>query len=178
MLPVRKRHNRYTILLSGMQGLSEENMPYLIVNDIELTRRCMMNGAMCLLIVTCLPLTVMNRVIADETVPQLAERFTITAYCPCKICCGKHADGYTATGKKLHDGFVKHGKFWYRAIATDPKVIPMYTILIIDKVGFCIAVDTGSAIKGRKIDVCMSEHKEARRWGVKKKMVWVWMGSR
>ncbi|GAH06555.1 unnamed protein product, partial [marine sediment metagenome] len=26
---------------------------------------------------------------------------TVTAYCPCKICCGKWADGYTASGHKL-----------------------------------------------------------------------------
>lgn len=30
-------------------------------------------------------------------------RVLVTAYCPCKKCCGRHADGKTSTGKRVYD---------------------------------------------------------------------------
>jgi uncharacterized protein YabE (DUF348 family)/3D (Asp-Asp-Asp) domain-containing protein len=69
---------------------------------------------------------------------------------------------YTSSGKKA----VRNPE-GYSTIAVDPKVIPMGTKLYVDGYGFAIAADTGSAIKGNKIDVFFNSYKEACNWGVK-----------
>ncbi|MBC7257254.1 MAG: 3D domain-containing protein, partial [Chloroflexi bacterium] len=42
-------------------------------------------------------------------------------------------------------------------IAVDPKVIPLYTSLYVPGYGLGVAADTGSAIKGRHIDLCYND---------------------
>lgn len=98
----------------------------------------------------------------------------VTAYCPCKKCCGKFSDGITASGHKIQQG----DKF----VAADPN-IPFGTVLIIP--GYADnkpvpVLDRGGVIKGNKIDVFFYEksqdpnltdlewsHQEALNWGVK-----------
>jgi uncharacterized protein YabE (DUF348 family) len=69
---------------------------------------------------------------------------------------------YTASGRKAvrdPDG--------YSTIAVDPKVIPFGTKLFVEGYGFAIAAESGSAIKGNKIDVFFNTYKEACDWAVK-----------
>lgn len=56
----------------------------------------------------------------------------------------------------------------YGVIAVDPKVIPLGTLMYVEGYGFGIAEDTGGAIKGNKIDVCIEDREEAMAWGRKK----------
>ena len=87
--------------------------------------------------------------------------FTLTAYCSCAKCCGK-AGQRTASGvypKSNH------------TIATDPKVIPLGTEVVIDGVVYK-AEDTGGAIKGNKIDIYFDSHEEALNFGKKKMKVY------
>ena len=51
----------------------------------------------------------------DESKSIYLGQFLFTAYCPCSICCGEYASGYTATGTFATEG---------RTIAVDPNVIP------------------------------------------------------
>ena len=53
----------------------------------------------------------------------------------------------------------------YRTIAVDPKVIPLGSRVEINGQIY-IAEDTGGAIKGNRIDMCVSSHAEAYRRGV------------
>jgi 3D (Asp-Asp-Asp) domain-containing protein len=76
-----------------------------------------------------------------------------TAYCP-KGCCGSR-HGRTATGRRAE----------YGVAAVDPRRIPLGTALYVDRYGFAIAADTGSAIKGNRIDLCFPTHREANRFG-------------
>jgi uncharacterized protein YabE (DUF348 family) len=69
---------------------------------------------------------------------------------------------YTASGRKAvwnPDG--------YSTIAVDPKVIPYGTKLFVEGYGFAIAADTGTSIKGNKVDVYFNTYKQACNWGVK-----------
>lgn len=83
--------------------------------------------------------------------------FKLTAYCNCSTCCGKWSGSPTASGampKANH------------TIAVDTSVIPFGTEVIINGNTY-VAEDTGSAIKGNKIDIYMSSHEEALNFGVR-----------
>jgi 3D (Asp-Asp-Asp) domain-containing protein len=88
--------------------------------------------------------------------------FKLTAYCPCKKCCGKD-DGITATGTQATQG---------RTVAVDPKVIPYGTILVINGHEY-VAEDCGGSIKGNKIDVYFESHEEALEFGVQYKEIFL-----
>lgn len=82
-------------------------------------------------------------------------QFTISHYCPCAKCCGK-TDGITKTGTIATEN---------RTIAVDPTIIPLGTEVIIDGQTY-VAEDIGGAIKQNKIDVYVSDHREALSRGV------------
>jgi len=52
-------------------------------------------------------------------------------------------------------------------IATDPEVIPLYSIVEIKDMGAYISLDVGGAIKGNRIDILFDSKEEALRFGVK-----------
>ncbi len=64
----------------------------------------------------------------------------------------------TATGRPARHGMV----------AVDPRVIPMNSLLYIENYGWAVAADTGGAIKGMKVDVCLDSRQEAMQWGRRK----------
>lgn len=64
----------------------------------------------------------------------------------------------TATGRPARHGMV----------AVDPRVIPMNSLLYIENYGWAVAADTGGAIKGMKVDVCLESRQEAMQWGRRK----------
>lgn len=82
--------------------------------------------------------------------------FKLTAYCPCSICCGKWSCSPTASGVMPT---VNH------TIAVDTSVIPFGTKVVINGVTY-IAEDTGSSIKGSKIDIYFNSHQDALNFGV------------
>ena len=94
--------------------------------------------------------------------------FTLTAYCPGRCCCGKWANGYTATGTLATEG---------RTIAVDPKVIPYGThVLLICPDGTqhsYIAEDCGDGVDGNHIDVFFNDHQAARVFGMQSAMVYL-----
>lgn len=56
-------------------------------------------------------------------------------------------------------------------VAVDPTVIPLGTKLWIEGYGFARAEDTGSAVKGRHIDLYVPDFKQAMEYGRQKKKV-------
>ena len=84
----------------------------------------------------------------------------VTAYCPCKKCCGPRAQGLTASGRHVsYNG----GRF----VAAD-RAVPFNTKLLIPgyAAGQAVPVlDRGGAIKGKKLDVYFPSHEQARQWG-------------
>ncbi|RIV29170.1 DUF348 domain-containing protein [Alicyclobacillaceae bacterium I2511] len=67
------------------------------------------------------------------------------------------AGGITATGDPARPG----------VIAVDPAVIPFGTKLYIPGIGIVRAEDTGGAIQGTRIDICVSSQAIADQWGVR-----------
>ncbi len=53
----------------------------------------------------------------------------------------------------------------YKTIAVDPRVIPLQSQVYIPGIGKVRANDTGSAIKGKIIDIAMDSRKAAWNWG-------------
>lgn len=69
----------------------------------------------------------------------------------------------TATGKYAERGM----------IAVDPRVIPLGARVYVEGYGYATAEDTGSAIKGHKIDLVMDSKSEAYAWGRKSVKVYI-----
>lgn len=85
------------------------------------------------------------------------QTYRVTAYCPCKKCCGPHAKGITAG----------HTRARYGTCAADWRVLRKGTVVSILGYGTARVEDTGSAIKGRRIDVFFPTHAQAKRFGVR-----------
>lgn len=101
-------------------------------------------------------------------------KFKITAYCPCKQCCGKWAKCrpiseqgkeivYTASGAVAEPN---------KTIAVDPSIIPYGTRLLIGGTEYT-AQDTGSRVKGNVIDIYFDTHEEAVAFGCKYEDVYI-----
>ncbi len=87
----------------------------------------------------------------------------VTAYCPCRKCCGAHSDGVTASGKSVY----ANGS---RFVAADTRLLGFHTRLSIPGYygGAPVSVlDRGGKIKGRRLDVFFLSHKRATQWGAR-----------
>ena len=99
------------------------------------------------------------------------ENATLTHYCICERCCGKTPDhpayGITASGRKAEP---------YVSVAVDPFLIPLGSKVYVDygdgELHEYRADDTGSAVAGAHIDLCVQDHQEALELGVKTVRVW------
>lgn len=75
--------------------------------------------------------------------------------------------GITFSGVKVRQGVLS-------TIAADPKVFPLGTILYIPGYGYGIVADTGSAIKGKKIDLYYTTKAQIyKEWGKRTVQVFV-----
>lgn len=53
----------------------------------------------------------------------------------------------------------------YGIVAVDPRFIKLGSLLFVEGYGFAYAADTGGAIKGNRIDLCMATDAECNRFG-------------
>ena len=79
----------------------------------------------------------------------------VTAYCPCRVCCGPKAHGITASGSRAD----------HSLLAADP-LIPFGVVIEVPGYGRARVEDRGGAIKGMHLDVLLPTHRQARQWGV------------
>lgn len=98
---------------------------------------------------------------------------TATGYSAGKESTGKNPDhpsyGITYSGIK-----VKRDDKALSTIAADTKVFPLGTVLFIPGYGYGVVADTGSAIKGKKIDLYFNTKDQVyKEWGKKKVKVFV-----
>lgn len=99
-----------------------------------------------------------------------AGAFSCTAYCAeeyAHICGEGH--GITSSGAKVQPGVT---------VAADISILPYGTVVYIENVGLRVIQDTGSAVKGNKLDVCVNTHEEALSWsGYGSRRVWIVSGG-
>jgi len=87
----------------------------------------------------------------------------VTAYCPCKKCCGRFADGVTASGVPA-----------IGPIVAAPSNVCFNAIVFVPGYGLATVQDRGGAIMGNRLDVLMPTHWAAREWGRQVLTVLVW----
>lgn len=75
-------------------------------------------------------------------------KMTVTSYC---------LSGRTYTGSRVAPG----------TVAVDPSVVPLHSVLYIPGYGEARALDTGSAIKGNRLDVWYRSCQRSTDWGVR-----------
>jgi 3D (Asp-Asp-Asp) domain-containing protein len=77
------------------------------------------------------------------------------------------ATAYTAlTAKANPTGYTANGmRAQYGIVAVDPDIIPLGSHVFIPGYGLAIAADTGGAIIGHRIDLCMDRYGDAVRFG-------------
>ncbi|WP_026905863.1 PcsB-like coiled-coil domain-containing protein [Paucisalibacillus globulus] len=98
---------------------------------------------------------------SKETIKNVdGKTLTVTATAYTAYC--KGCTGITHTGINLKDNPDS------KVIAVDPSVIPLGSVVYVEGYGYAIAGDTGTAIKGNKIDVFVPSRAEALKWGVRK----------
>lgn len=94
------------------------------------------------------------------------DNVTVTHYCTCSACCGWDT-GITASGVRATPGVT---------VAVDPDVIPLGVDVLVDygdgEIQYYRADDTGNAVKGNRIDVCVGSHDEAMELGRRTATVW------
>lgn len=156
----------------GVNGLKRTTYEVTTENGIEVKRVVLSES------------TVKNptaQVVAVGTKPKSAKK-TVTTNAGKSLSYSKKltvtATAYTASsGSKTASGRVAQ----YGVIAVDPKVIPLGTKLYVEstddgktwKYGYCVAGDTGGAIKGNKIDLYYNSEKECVQFGRRSAVVYV-----
>lgn len=94
---------------------------------------------------------------------KILNNVTLTAYSAGVESTGKkpgdYGYGLTRTGTRVTEG---------RTISVDPSIIPLGWWVYIEGVGYRRAEDTGSAIKGAKIDVYYDSENYAQQFGLKR----------
>lgn len=93
---------------------------------------------------------------------QVGTLTKVTAYCPCRECCGRWSiHKTTASGHKVKKG---------DRFAAAPREIPFGTMIIVPgyNEGRPVPVlDRGGKVNEKHIDIFFDTHAEAIRWGVK-----------
>ncbi|WP_044895806.1 ubiquitin-like domain-containing protein [Bacillus alveayuensis] len=90
----------------------------------------------------------------------VSQEFYVTATAYTANCSG--CSGRTSTGISLRSNPNM------KVIAVDPRIIPLGSKVYVEGYGYAIAADTGSSIRGYKIDVFFPEQSSAFRWGRKR----------
>jgi 3D (Asp-Asp-Asp) domain-containing protein len=107
----------------------------------------------------------------------------LTKYSAVEVVATGYSAGIESTGK--HPGHPEYGITFsglkvvrdgnaLSTIAADPKVFPLGTVLFIPGYGYGVVADTGSAIKGKKIDLFFNTKNQVyEQWGKKTVKVFV-----
>ncbi|RAP75616.1 3D domain-containing protein [Paenibacillus montanisoli] len=113
---------------------------------------------------------------AGTAKPDSPPKQATKAYKPIQVVATGYTAGVESTGKR--PGHPQYGITYsgvrvrrglVSTIAADPKVFPIGTLLYVPGYGYGIVADTGSKIKGKKIDLYFETRKQVfKQWGKRK----------
>ncbi|MEC1262152.1 3D domain-containing protein [Bacillus swezeyi] len=112
---------------------------------------------------------------------KLEDAFDWSKYPKQKVTATGYTAGAESTGKQPHHpeygltySGVKVKRDLYSTVAADPSVFPIGTILFIPDYGYGVVADTGSAIKGNRLDLYYETVEDVyNEWGKKTLDVYV-----
>jgi uncharacterized protein YabE (DUF348 family) len=143
---------------SGQDGLLRKEFEVVLENGKEVTRKLLKQST---LKEKRDKIVAVGSKVSSVTVSRgqgsVSREFSVvsTAYTAhCNGCSGTTATGYNLRANPNA-----------KVIAVDPSVIPLGTKVYVEGYGYAVAADTGSSVKGNKIDVFFSSKSEAYRWG-------------
>ncbi|AIC99512.1 stationary phase survival protein SpsC [Bacillus sp. SA116] len=118
---------------------------------------------------------------AEDKTKPLEEAFDWDEYPVQRVTATGYTAGAESTGKNPGDPLygltysgVKVKRDLYSTVAADPSVFPIGTILFIPNYGLGVVADTGSAIKGNRLDLYFETVKDVyNEWGKKTLDVYV-----
>lgn len=145
------------VISNGREGLMTKEYEVVLENGKEVSRKLIKKNYVTDKVDRVVAVgTKVNKVQVSRGMETGEEYFvTSTAYtADCNGC-----SGYTATGINLRQNPN------IKVIAVDPRVIPLGTKVYVEGYGYAVAADTGSAVKGYKIDVFFPSKSDAYRWG-------------
>jgi 3D (Asp-Asp-Asp) domain-containing protein len=130
-----------------------------------------------------LPVESSRKVTANyKLIPRLNKE-AMEKYTPVEVVATGYYAGKESTGKGpghpeygiTYSGVkVKRDEYAFSTIAADPKVFPIGTVLYVPGYGYGVVADTGSAIKGKKIDLYFDTKDQVfREWGKRTVTVFV-----
>lgn len=161
---------------SGVSGSKQVTYKIVKENGIEVSRRVDSEVVKVEPVTEVIALGAEKLFITSRGMPfRYTSSFIVeaTAYDLSYASCGKYPDhpeyGITYSGTRARPG----------AIAVDPKIIPLGTKLYVqsldytDDYGFSSAEDTGSAIKGYRVDLFIESNYDALRYGRRNVRVYI-----
>lgn len=160
----RKDHSlangKEKIIKNGKKGLVKKEYEVVLENGKEVSRKLMKETTV---------KEKQDKIVAVGTKPttqtvsrgigNVSKEFYVTATAFTANCNG--CSGRTATGINLR------ANPNVKIIAVDPSIIPLGTKVYVEGYGYATAADTGSNIKGNRIDVFFPSKSQAYRWGKK-----------
>ena len=84
-----------------------------------------------------------------------------------ELICSTSAYTSGSQGKTASGRTVERNPNGVSTVSVDPSVFPFGTIFYVEGYGYAIAADSGSAIKGNKIDLYFDSSSECYNWGRK-----------
>jgi len=145
------------ILQKGSKGMREDTYEVLFENGKE-TKKTLLKQIVIQEAkneIVAVGTKVIRRQVSRGSNPSREFTVTATAYTASCVKCS----GITATGINLKKN--SHMK----VISVDPTIIPLGTKVWVEGYGYAIAADTGSHIKGNRIDLFMPNKSDALAWG-------------
>jgi len=152
------------VINSGKEGKQEKHYEVTIENGQEVTRKLLKTETVQKsedrVVALGTKVVQTSTTVASRGNDSVSKEFYVNSTAYTANCNG--CSGTTATGVNLKAN--PNAK----VIAVDPNVIPLGTKVYVEGYGYAVAADTGSAIKGNKIDVFLSSKSAAYRWGSKR----------
>lgn len=152
------------VINSGKEGKQEKHYEVTIKNGQEVTRKLLKTETVQKsedrVVALGTKVVQTSTTVASRGNDAVSKEFYVNSTAYTANCNG--CSGTTATGVNLKAN--PNAK----VIAVDPSVIPLGTKVYVEGYGYAVAADTGSAIKGSKIDVFLSSKSAAYRWGSKR----------